>query len=54
MLWVDEHRPRSLDKVDFHKSQSLQMKKLVRKTMYASPLLFLSNLARSVHTQLRD
>jgi hypothetical protein len=30
MLWVDKHRPLSLDKVDYHKDQATQLERLVR------------------------
>lgn len=30
MLWVDKHRPTSLDKLDYHKEQAAQLKELVR------------------------
>eukprot|EP00656_Telonema_subtile_P036268 TRINITY_DN40242_c0_g1_i1.p1 TRINITY_DN40242_c0_g1~~TRINITY_DN40242_c0_g1_i1.p1 ORF type:complete len:357 (+),score=81.81 TRINITY_DN40242_c0_g1_i1:191-1261(+) len=29
MLWVDKHRPTSLDKVDFHEEQAAQLKQMV-------------------------
>ena len=30
-LWVDKHRPTALGKLDYHKDQAIQLKKLVRK-----------------------
>ena len=29
MLWVDKHRPRSLDALDFHKELSQQVRRMV-------------------------
>jgi hypothetical protein len=28
MLWVDKHRPTSLEKLDYHKEQALQLQSL--------------------------
>ena len=29
MLWVDKHRPTSLEKLDYHKEQAAQLRELV-------------------------
>ena len=36
-LWVDKHRPTALGKLDYHKDQAIQLKKLVRKVKPERP-----------------
>lgn len=43
MLWVDKHRPLSLDDLDFQVDQAQQLKKLVSLLFLASPWIIITD-----------